>query len=287
MASIVYNSSTVCPGYSASPKIVVTTTRCFPSLFWVKGENNASILELNKRLNLVKVIGQDELNVGGTDANHWWEEERSVAEILIHPNCDSVTAPQYCVLALVLTEPFEMMKQGRPRAICLNCQVDSFTEKTLKGLPFIASYGLQLEKPPKSGTYKLPKPIKDYLDDSCIGNNTSRLSSSESYCLNTVGNGYRCDESNIGTDLGVRDYGALLMSRVGRKGYKIHMQVVGLLWDFRCGETGPAQYIPTWPTLPWVMELAYKKDSPCVKLVRKSAWTKQDSKIGYYENKLI
>ena len=30
-----------------------------------------------------------------------------------------------------------------------------------------------------------------------------------------------------------RDYGALLMNRVGRKGYKIHIQVVGMLWDFR------------------------------------------------------
>ena len=31
-----------------------------------------------------------------------------------------------------------------------------------------------------------------------------------------------------------RDYGTLLMNRVGRKGYKIMVQVVGLLWDFRC-----------------------------------------------------
>ena len=30
-----------------------------------------------------------------------------------------------------------------------------------------------------------------------------------------------------------RDYGAILMNRVGRKGYKIHIQVVGILWDFR------------------------------------------------------
>ena len=34
-----------------------------------------------------------------------------------------------------------------------------------------------------------------------------------------------------------RDYGAILMNRVGRKGYKIHIQVVGLLWDFRLIET--------------------------------------------------
>jgi hypothetical protein len=30
-----------------------------------------------------------------------------------------------------------------------------------------------------------------------------------------------------------RDYGAILINRVGRKGYKINFQVVGLLWDFR------------------------------------------------------
>ena len=80
-----------------------------------------------------------------------------------------------------------------------------------------------------------------------------------------------------------RDYGTLLMNRVGRKGYKIMVQVVGLLWDFRCpviqlvevspecsscGQTGPARYIPTWPSLAWVMELVSKRDQSCVKLVR-------------------
>ena len=37
-----------------------------------------------------------------------------------------------------------------------------------------------------------------------------------------------------------RDYGAILMNRVGRKGYKIHIQVVGLLWDFRSKIKGPS-----------------------------------------------
>ena len=72
------------------------------------------------------------------------------------------------------------------------------------------------------------------------------------------------------------------MNRVGRKGYKIHIQVVGMLWDFRsihiysgvvtaycsCSTTNPAEYIPTWPSLSWVSELINKKDSSCVKLVR-------------------
>ena len=62
---------------------------------------------------------------------------------------------------------------------------------------------------------------------------------------------FRCDTGRVGGNMGVvrflslhflfnkipltsqRDYGAILMNRVGRKGYKIHIQVVGLLWDFR------------------------------------------------------
>ena len=103
-----------------------------------------------------------------------------------------------------------------------------------------------------------------------------------------------------------RDYGAILMNRVGRKGYKIHIQVVGLLWDFRflkhfflqiwfctkffktvrnvflsCSTTSPAEYIPTWPSLPWISELIDKKDSACVKLVR-SKITCGDLKTMYF-----
>jgi len=36
MASIAFNSSFICAGHSVSPRIVVTSTRCFPSLFWAK-----------------------------------------------------------------------------------------------------------------------------------------------------------------------------------------------------------------------------------------------------------
>ena len=38
-----------------------------------------------------------------------------LSKVLIHPNCDSATMPQYCVLALILTEPFNMQAKGRPR----------------------------------------------------------------------------------------------------------------------------------------------------------------------------
>jgi len=288
MTSIVFDSSFICTGHNVSPRIVVTSTRCFPSLFWAKGEDNSSILELNTNINLITVVGQDELDVGEAAPDHWWEEKRNVSEVLIHPNCDSATAPQYCVLALILAEPFNMQAKGRPRAACLNCKVDSYSSKLLKGLPFVAGYGLQSSNvPTKSGSYKIQQPIKRYFSDGCSQTNGSQLSSSESYCLNTVGNGYRCDTGRVGGNMGVRDYGALLMNRVGRKGYKIHIQVVGLLWDFSCSTTNPAEYIPTWPSLPWVSELINKKDSACVKLVRKSAWTRQESIVGYYENKEV
>ena len=62
-------------------------------------------------------------------------------------------------------------------------------------------------QPPKSGTYKLPKAIKvdarsrtgtdqvgsqQYYSQDCLDTNaTNQLSSSESYCLQTVGNEYR------------------------------------------------------------------------------------------------
>lgn len=61
-------------------------------------------------------------------------------------------------------------------------------------------------QPPKSGTYKLPKAIKvdtrsrrydqvgsqQYYSQDCQDTNaTNQLSSSESYCLQTVGNEYR------------------------------------------------------------------------------------------------
>ena len=101
--------------------------------------------------------------------------------------------------------------------------MDSYTSKLLKGLPFVAGYGLQVDRavsvglpypialqgaaqPPKSGTYKLPKAIKvdtrsrrndhfgsqQYYSQDCQDTNaTNQLSSSESYCLQTVGNEYR------------------------------------------------------------------------------------------------
>merc|ERR1712219_49582 len=54
MASIVFNSSFICAGHSVSPRIVVTSTRCFPSLFWAKGEDNPSRKQNNGRKNPIK-----------------------------------------------------------------------------------------------------------------------------------------------------------------------------------------------------------------------------------------
>ena len=35
----------------------------------------------------IVVIGQDERNVGTTDPSQWWEEQRAVQELLVHPLC--------------------------------------------------------------------------------------------------------------------------------------------------------------------------------------------------------
>ena len=55
----------------------------------------------------------------------------------------------------------------------------------------------------------------------------------ETFCLKKFGEEYRCDASKVGSQLGLRDYGALLINRIGRRGYKINFQVVMLLWDFK------------------------------------------------------
>ena len=57
--------------------------------------------------------------------------------------------------------------------------------------------------------------------------------SRETICLKQLGEEYRCDGGKVGSSLGVRDYGALLINRIGRRGYKINFQVVMLLWDFK------------------------------------------------------
>ena len=59
------------------------------------------------------------------------------------------------------------------------------------------------------------------------------LTTRETYCLKKLGEEYRCDGGRVGSQLGVRDYGALLINRIGRRGYKINFQVVMLLWDFK------------------------------------------------------
>ena len=74
-----------------------------------------------------------------------------------------VTSPQFCVLALILTSMFGMSKEQRPRPACMNCQVNSYQAKVLKGVPFLASYGLQAtveNTRARAGSYKAPQAIK-------------------------------------------------------------------------------------------------------------------------------
>merc|ERR1740128_735281 len=86
----------------------------------------------------------------------------------------------------------------------------------------------------RSITYKADAPLKRFQSTDCI---SRQISTRETYCLKSLGQEKQCDtgrQSVAGSSvLGHRDYGALLLHRFGRKGYKITFQVVGLLWDFR------------------------------------------------------
>jgi len=244
------------------------------------------VAALNDKKDLIVVIGQDEQGIGSVAPAHYWEEQRSVAEVILHPDCDPVSSPQFCLLALVLAQNFSMTKQQRPRPACLNCEVDSYQAKVLKGRPYLASYGLQAAQlNARAGSYKAPTFIKNYMSTTCILRN---FTTSETYCLKVMGERFRCDVGRVsvggGTQPGMRDYGGLLINRVGRNGYKINFQVVGLLWNYNCGSSGPAEYIPTWPALQWMVSLMVTKDKPCTKLIRKSDWTREVKTDGYYDN---
>ena len=65
----------------------MTVTKCFPSLETASGTDQAAIEALNAKAGEIVVIGQDEKNVGSTDPSQWWEEQRSVQELLVHPLC--------------------------------------------------------------------------------------------------------------------------------------------------------------------------------------------------------
>ena len=69
------------------PRLVMTVTKCFPSLETASGADEAAIQALNAKAGEIVVIGQDERNVGSTDPSQWWEEQRSVQELLVHPLC--------------------------------------------------------------------------------------------------------------------------------------------------------------------------------------------------------
>ena len=90
---------------------------------------------LNNNKENIVVIGQDEKNVGEVRENEWWEEERPVEEVLVHPDCDPVNTPQYCVLAIILAENFTMNinMPFRPRPSCMTCLVEDVNTRLLKG----------------------------------------------------------------------------------------------------------------------------------------------------------
>ena len=155
----------------------------------------------------------------------------------------AVSAPQFCVVAIILAENFTMDidKPFRPRPACLTCQVADIGNRMLKGVPFLVGYGLQPAnngRVLRSGTYKAPDRIRDYVDPAlCAARGPTTR---ETYCVRSMGEQYRCDTGPpgggaTGAGPGVRDYGALLINRVGRSGYKIMWQVVMLLWDFKYG----------------------------------------------------
>ena len=60
------------------------------------------------------------------------------------------------------------------------------------------------------------------------------ISTRETYCVKKFGEKLRCDTGPVSSGQpGARDYGSLLVNRVGRSGYKIMWQVVMLLWDYK------------------------------------------------------
>ena len=84
----------------------------------------------------------------------------------------------------------------------------------------------------RSGSYKAPERVRDYIDPgACV---QSGISTRETYCVKRLGEMFRCDTGPVSSGQpGVRDYGSLLINRVGRSGYKIMFQVIMLLWDFK------------------------------------------------------
>ena len=63
----------LCP--SPAPRLVMTVTKCFPSLEAASGSDQDAVEALNAKAGEIVVIGQDERNVGSTDPSQWWEEQ--------------------------------------------------------------------------------------------------------------------------------------------------------------------------------------------------------------------
>jgi len=288
LVSVVYDDAYVCTGYAISPSVVVVVTKCFHWMQNIKGTDSGLVADLNTRVKKIFVIGQDDKNIGVSSG--YWEEKRSVKEIRLHPDCNPVSAPQFCVMGIVLSSPFEMSLPFRTRPACLTCKLRSYDDNEfLRAMPLLAGYGLRTPiDNQRASTFVSPAKIKDYVSTKCV-EREGNSSTAEVYCLKTLGAEKQCDTARrtVGgkSILGHRDYGAILMSRFGQKGYKITFQVVGLLWDFSCGAKGPAAYIPTWPALSWMFSLVKDIDKlPPVRLVRKSEWTRKVYPFGYYDN---
>ena len=62
------------------------------------GSDLAAIQAVNEVKEEIVVIGQDERDVGVTDSSQWWEEERAVEELLVHPDCNPGQSHLYSLL---------------------------------------------------------------------------------------------------------------------------------------------------------------------------------------------
>ncbi|XP_023331455.1 uncharacterized protein LOC111703668 isoform X2 [Eurytemora carolleeae] len=166
LVSVVYDESYVCTGYAVSPSIVVIVTKCFHWITDIKGTDQTGVEDLNSRISKIYVICQDEQDIGVESG--YWEEKRTVKQIRIHPSCDPVVRPQYCVLALILSDGFNMTAPYRPRPSCLTCKLNSMLDKMTRATPLLAGYGLRkcsVMSVLKDQIKALPRPIVSVVLD--------------------------------------------------------------------------------------------------------------------------
>lgn len=102
LASVTISGRVTCSAFIISSRIVITVTKCFPSLQTSTSPSSEDIANLNNLKTEIVVIGQDEKvsnikvavdlfilsqNVGVTSSSDWHEEQRAVEELLVHPDC--------------------------------------------------------------------------------------------------------------------------------------------------------------------------------------------------------